>query len=148
MADSFQHYSEMLTLPTLEQRAWAQDLLERIERMAEAADDLDEEDIPQQGALAEAYKDGLQHGTLAGRFILQEQGLWLTDDGGDGSLDLVAAIVQEYLQTWAPENHWTLTWAETCSAPRFGAFGGGALVVTAKEIHWMDTWSWAQTALA
>lgn len=41
-----------------------------------------------------------------------------------------------------------IEWAETCSKPRPGEFGGGAAVVTASETRWMTTGEWARGVVA
>ena len=36
-----------------------------------------------------------------------------------------------------------MEWAETCSKPRIGEFGGGAFVVSKEGSHYMNTGTWA-----
>lgn len=50
------------------------------------------------------------------------------------SIDNLAAVVQAFLMKFEPDEHWTMTWAATCSKPRAGEFGGGAMLVTAKRV--------------
>ncbi len=64
--------------------------------------------------------------------------LWLyAEEGGD--TDLVAAMVQQFLKRFRPDQCWSMTFAYTCSSPRVGDFGGGAVFVTAADIQWEDT---------
>ena len=55
-------------------------------------------------------------------------------DGAD--LERVAHFVQQFLKSFRPGDCWSLTYATTCSKPRVGEFGGGAVFVTAAEIKW------------
>ncbi|NLX98374.1 MAG: hypothetical protein GXY83_19625 [Rhodopirellula sp.] len=61
-----------------------------------------------------------------------------------GSLDGVAHLVQKFLKKFRPKECWSLTWAETCSKPRIGNFGGGWMFVTAEKVEWGDTFSQAE----
>lgn len=64
--------------------------------------------------------------------------VWLyTEEGGD--LDLVCLMIQIFLKEFKLGDVITLAWAETCSRPRYDAFGGGAVVITAKGAKWMST---------
>ncbi len=71
--------------------------------------------------------------------------LWVYSDE-HGSIDQVAWLVQKFLRQFRPRDCWTLTYAATCSRPRAGEFGGGAVIVTASEIHWEDAHSIAENA--
>lgn len=65
--------------------------------------------------------------------------LWIfTEETGDPAT--VAYLVQQFLQRFRPEECWSLTYACTCSTPRVGDFGGGAVFVTADEMNWSDAW--------
>ena len=59
--------------------------------------------------------------------------LWLHADES-GNVDHVGEFVRAFLARFRPNECWTLTWAETCSKPRVGEFGGGALFITAKAL--------------
>jgi hypothetical protein len=50
-----------------------------------------------------------------------------------GNLDNVVWLVQKFLKKFRPDQCWSLTFATTCSEPRVGEFGGGALFVTAES---------------
>ena len=62
--------------------------------------------------------------------------LWLHADYGNP--DHVAWLVQKFLKQFRPDQCWSLTYAGTCSKPRIGEFGGGAVFVTANKIEWQD----------
>ncbi len=70
--------------------------------------------------------------------------MWITAYGDDGgSLDAVANFLQKFLKKFRADEIVTITWADTCSKPRIGEFGGGAVVITAKTQKWMTTYDWA-----
>ncbi len=71
--------------------------------------------------------------------------LWLYSEEY-GNIDQVALLVQKFLQQFRPIDCWTLTYAATCSKPRVAEFGGGAVIVTASDIHWEDAQSIAENA--
>jgi hypothetical protein len=69
--------------------------------------------------------------------------LWLyTEEGGEP--DHVAWLVQEFLKRFHPQECWSLTYATTCSKPRVGEFGGGAVFVTAEEIRWQNAYEFVE----
>jgi len=53
-----------------------------------------------------------------------------------GYIECAAHLVRKFLERFRPDDCWSLTWASTCSKPRIGEFGGGAVFVTASEIAW------------
>ena len=55
-----------------------------------------------------------------------------------GNPDNVAWLVQKFLKKFRPDQCWSLTYATTCSKPRAGEFGGGAVFVTADAIMWQN----------
>lgn len=75
-----------------------------------------------------------------------ESSLWIyAEESGD--LEQTVDLVQQYLQKFDPDYAWTMTWASWCGKPRIGEFGGGAVVVTATEQRWMNTWDWVENKL-
>jgi len=64
--------------------------------------------------------------------------LWLYSDEC-GNPDQVAQFVQKFLRQFRPHDCWSLTYSCTCSKPRVGEFGGGAVFVTADEITWQSS---------
>ena len=61
--------------------------------------------------------------------------LWIYTEE-DGEPDRVAHLVQKFLQRFRPAECWSLTYSRTCSRPHLGAFGGGAVFVTADAVKW------------
>lgn len=64
------------------------------------------------------------------------------EDSGDPAR--AAHLVQKFLKQFHPDQCWSLTYANTCSKPRAGEFGGGAVFVTADEIRWNDSYGFIE----
>ena len=71
------------------------------------------------------------------------QHLWIYSQDR-ACLDRVAHFVQKFLRTFRPGDCWSLTYSVTCSKPRVGEFGGGALFVTASDVKWLGAWCLAE----
>jgi hypothetical protein len=65
--------------------------------------------------------------------------LWVYSEE-HGNADNVAWLVQKFLKQFRPDQCWSLTYANTCSKPRAGEFGGGAIFVTADETKWQNSY--------
>lgn len=59
-----------------------------------------------------------------------------------GDVSVAAIILQAFLKKFRPNDHFSIQWADTCSKPRAGEFGGGAVFITAKKLEWMYTSNW------
>ena len=112
----------------------------------------------QQSAKTYTQADYKHASEIAGRYLLlhpDAMGLeslgfdfLLVDDGihicHDESIDVESAIAftQAVLATFDLESQVRFEWAETCSAPRAEAFGGGAAIITKDGAEWMNTVTW------
>lgn len=68
--------------------------------------------------------------------------IWFhTDESGEPSH--VAEFVQSFLKRFHRNDVWFLEWSNYCDKARLDAFGGGAVVVTATQMRWMNTNQWA-----
>lgn len=67
--------------------------------------------------------------------------LWLHDSEGC-NLDNLALFVQEFIKQFRPKAIFGFEWSNDCSKPRLDAYGGGAVVITASHIYWINTSSW------
>jgi hypothetical protein len=76
-----------------------------------------------------------------------DDGLWISEDES-GSPEDAANVVQAFLAQFRPDEIVSFSWAETCSAPRIDAFGGGACVVTATEARFMNVAGWIADQVA
>lgn len=74
-------------------------------------------------------------------FSIQDDGLWVSSMDY-GSPEVLSEIVQYYLRKFGHKEKWVLRWSSSCSKPRVGEFGGGAVIVSADKIEYMDTWAW------
>jgi hypothetical protein len=68
---------------------------------------------------------------------------WVRSDGC-GNVNHVVHLIQKCLKRFRPDQCWSLTYANTCSKPRRGEFGGGAVFVTAHEIRWNDGYDFVE----
>lgn len=73
--------------------------------------------------------------------------VWLYGDDY-GNLDHVSWFISAFIHKFRPDMIFTLTWAETCSKPLLGEFGGGFLVVGKDDIVCENAWTQAQRAAA
>ena len=67
-------------------------------------------------------------------------GLWLHSQ--NGGVDAACAFIQHLLERFDPAGHVGLEWSNDCSKPRVDAFGGGAALITAKNIKSITTGLW------
>ncbi len=68
---------------------------------------------------------------------------WAHSDGW-GNVNHVVHLVQKFLKRFRRDQCWSLTYANTCSKPRLGEFGGGAVFVTADDIRWDDSYDFIE----
>ena len=68
-----------------------------------------------------------------GSYETDIKGLWIYDEGTDGSdIGQVADLLHEYLAHFDLDHEISISWANTCKKPRIGAFHGGAVAITKK----------------
>jgi len=151
MANNYTQFSESIPDITPDERAWLERQLdtdaldETIEVLANP-----EEHTPMEVADAElrvpelilynVYREseclGFEH-----RFYENDLVLY-TEESGD--LEAIIPLVQAFIQQFRPDFKFTLTWAGTCSKPRCGEFGGGAIYVDRDTVDYINAWEWAQ----
>lgn len=73
--------------------------------------------------------------------------VWFQSDG-EGSIEPLVNLLTAFLGAYRPKQAITLVWSCTCSKPRLDGFGGGACVITAKKMHWIDAQAWAEKKVA
>lgn len=152
MADNYLQLSEVLPHLSEEEERWLRHQLEPVLVFGDkeyTKDDLPEDLNP---------RDAEWRGCRAYRDMHEYEPDWdesagfgysLPDDldgDGDGHLwiyieesgcvDRVVHLIQKFLREFRPDQCWSLTYATTCSKPRIGEFGGGAVFVTADAIKW------------
>ena len=72
--------------------------------------------------------------------------LWVHGDEAT-NIDLLASCIQEMFKKFKLKDKIGFEWASSCSKPRLDAFGGGAVVVSAKRIKYMNTGVWLSKQL-
>ena len=128
MADNYQQFSEEIKKLTPKEEKWLRDLLATHETrksfLFEARRYIDEgEDL----GFSWSFDD--------------ELGLWVYAEDAV-NIEHIVLLVRAFLKKFRPKTCWTLEYAETCSKPRIGAFGGGAVIVTATNAQWLSTGMW------
>jgi hypothetical protein len=159
MANNYLQFSEVIRQITIVEEKWLQEQLEVVHvfdgreyREHELPEELDPTEAQFIGCRAfrdmEDYDASEEDAGFCYLFDTAEdvdpdhwgRHLWIyADEGGD--LDRVAHLVQKFLKTFRISECWSLTWSESCSKPRVGEFGGGALFVTAGEVKWQSSCS-------
>ncbi len=129
MADYYTRYSEQITKLTGGEHAWLLSQLIKLEQASTA-----HKDCGGDAAL------GFQYEFVAGaegnsmHFYAEES----------GEIRLLGEVIQKFLSEFRPDRVFTLTYAASCSSMRIGAFTGGAMVVTAKEIKYLSAENWVR----
>jgi hypothetical protein len=157
MPSFLRHFSEVLPNLTEEEEEWLHKQLEAVWVFGE--EEYLEEEIPEKLAGTEpdwcgmrflrGEGDGDPPGDCEFEFYTSEEEdkygwghryLWIHAEEF-GNPEPGAELVQQFLAKFRPDQCWSLTYAETCSRPIVGEFGGGAIFVTADDISWENTYT-------
>jgi hypothetical protein len=157
LANNYLQFSEVIPRITPAEEQWLDEQLAVI--YVFDGEEYDEEHLPAGKALNEADYGGCRafRDVEGGEWGDEEAGFeysFDTDEGGPenwgrhlwiyaeegGDVERVAHLVQKFLKKFRPEECWSLSYATTCSKPRVGEFGGGAVFVTAADIKWQSTY--------
>jgi len=125
MADYTTHICFEVELPREDCAADAIVLYEQIEKA------IDSDEWPD--ALQQFKTDWLVFG-----IAIRHEGrvLTISDDYGAPNMDLLCDYIQELLRRFDPGGCVGFLYSEDCTASRVGAFGGGAILVTADGAEW------------
>lgn len=137
MADYYTNFSFEVEFPTA---AIAQQALASIESWRDRLFQ-DAEEVPSNNA-AEPLPEQLQQfdGECLGVEVsVEDNRLWVRDDGGGPHVDLLAAMLQETLRRHDSSGMIEFEWSCDCSKPRLDGFGGGAIAVWADDMKWGTT---------
>ena len=86
------------------------------------------------------WSDDRDRGTVDDA-VIENNSIWFrAEESGD--IDAVVNSVQRFLKAHRPDDYFILTWADSCSRPRVGEFGGGAVFVTADDRLWNPVYQW------
>ena len=142
MADNYTLFSATLDNITEEERVWWE------EEVSPLSIDADEDDIK-----VFAFKMGIEeeaaeyYPEFEWAYQAYHNHIWIYSEEG-GNLENVANTVKTFLAKFRPNEIWSMEFAFTCSKPRIGEFGGGAMIVTATDIKWLNTTTWIQSEVA
>ena len=150
MADNYLEFSELLTNLSDEEVAWLDNQLD----IVHLRDGVEVEKSNATWTGCRAYRDmpdydGAYGGDVGFEYEFYEQHdekgryLWIYAEE-HAYVDRVAHLVQKFLRQFRPDETWSLTYSVTCSKPRVGDFGGGAVVVSATDIKWFNAWDFVE----
>lgn len=146
MADNYLQFSEVLPALTEQEEAWLKQQLEFVYVVGDR--EYTSDSLPTGLALDAITWEGCRGLRPRGEsddaftgfdFDFRDnktwgRHLWLyADDSGHPAQ--AAYLVQQFLRRFRPDQCWSLTYGTTCSKPRIGEFGGGAVFVTAESIE-------------
>ncbi len=134
MADYFTNFSLVFNLPNAKAQEYALNLHHQASQ-ANQGDELPKDFPKELESVLEDWQFEVEADSPA-----QTCGLWL--HSMNGGVDAVCAFIQHLLQKFDPQGKVTFEWSHDCSKPRTDAYGGGAAIVTAKEIKTMNTAQW------
>lgn len=149
MADNYLQFSMMVPLKTDSEQAWCRESLTALARFLSG-----EEKGVQKFAsdiawvVMEALRKDWSHQGFEWSITPtpdkagQVADLWLHDDES-GEPEQVAEFLRAYLKKFNPGGSLWFSWAYTCSKMRVNEFGGGAVVVTATKVTFLDVQDWA-----
>ena len=132
MADYFTHFSCLIDVGTADKAARALVLFQELRAADQDADD------PEVLGFALSRQDAPEVSTL-----------WIQDDE-HGDVEAVVRFVLRLAEDLDLSGIWGFEYANTCSRPRLGAFGGGAHVIDLSArttIGWTNTNEWLAAAL-
>jgi len=143
MADYYCQFSEELATRNQKEKDWIEN---HLLLFGEMKDSLSLEGHPRYEEwkkLCEYYQLDLDDEGPDFQWKIEERALWIYADEY-GNPDHAARFVQLFLKEFHPEGSFSLTWSTTCSKSEVGAFGGGAVFVTAEYIEFSDTHGWCE----
>lgn len=132
MANNYLEFSEVIDNLTDEEIVWWRSEILRIHEIQEKIE-------------SGEIEDDLDDDSLCFEFELDasRRRVWFHPDES-GNPGAVADVVHRFLKETGRKDCFWLNWAEYCSKPRIGEFGGGAIFVTAKGVEWHTTGDWIQ----
>ena len=134
MADYFTNFSLVFSLPSPEAQAYALELHHQA-RQGNQGNEMPT-DFPQE--LVPELEDW--HFETDADTQDDKPALWL--HSSSGGCDAACSFIQHLLQKFDADGRVTFEWSHDCSKPRTDAYGGGAAIITAKEIKTMSTGEW------
>lgn len=149
MADNFLQFSMIVPLPTEDAVTWCHESLTALDRLLHegmpAASEAFDKSLA--GLIAQAEREewdhlGFEWSITGSHDKAHVAELWLHADEV-GTPENLAAFLRAYLAKFDPTGSLWFSWAATCSKMRANEFGGGAVVVTANRVTFLDVQDWA-----
>lgn len=156
MANNYLEFSEVLQKLKKRERDWLTRQLESVtdEQFAQErglpapGDDGDDWELARFLAEDDSLrKDAIENGEHTGfQHAFEDDGktLWFYAEES-ANLEYLAAFIQKFLRQFRPQGSFGLSYSCTCSKPRVGQFGGGAVFVTASQIDYHSTDQWLES---
>jgi hypothetical protein len=160
MADYYLQFSEVIANLTEQEEAWLEEQLQPIRVFGDR--EYPEDAVPAELTSTEEEWSGVRFlrddpdhdpkwDVLGFEYYFHEDNdpggwgrhLWLYAEES-GNADNVAWLVRKFLKRFRPDQCWWLTYATTCSKPRVGEFGGGAVFVTARGISYESAYGFVE----
>jgi hypothetical protein len=160
VANNYLNFSEVLPRLTAEEEQWLEHQLEVVsvfgDREFAEGEDIPDDVEGEEWNGCRAYRDmpdyDADYGDGPGFEYAFEtdsdsdgwgRHLWVYAEEG-ACLDRLSHLIKKFLKQFRPDQCWSLTYATSCSKPRVGEFGGGALFVTADEILWQNAYDFIE----
>ena len=142
MANNHTLFSAMLAI-TAKQKAWiGKNLINRKAWEAIPDDVAEDKSAVKKATVLYAYYEN-DEGFPNFDWAFEEDGFWVSSEESGSVVDVVA-VVEELLKATKSNKVFGIEWADTCSSPRVGEFGGGACVVTRLGAKWLSPSTWVE----
>lgn len=144
MANNYTHFSFGFKLRNQAEADFLNDLIDKAENFDSGDEESDE-------LVRDTFPDFDDYGSLGfqAQITMEDDGgeAIIFSDGGEGNVEFAVNLVQEFMLKFKVEKPIAFEFAFTCSSPRPGEFGGGAVVVTAHDDVWLNTAQWIAETL-
>lgn len=143
MANNYTQFSEVLTDLTVEEYAW----LVRV--ITAEVDTLEDADLKRLAKEMGIREEELQWQWPPFSYEFRDEGSTLWYYAGESfEPEMLGVFLVAFMKHNKRKGRIAVTWAETCSNPRIGEFGGGTLVATAHGWNSVHTWSLVEDVAA
>jgi len=140
MANNYLLFSEELSGLTEEEKNWLEQELKQ--------PDWEDEDWSEERIRSWCNERDVEEIELWPEFMYDVQkndeshwSIWFYSDESANLESLISLIVR-FFKHFNRDEYFTLSWAHTCSKPRLGEFGGGAVIANKSGATWINTDSW------
>lgn len=146
MANNYSLWSESIRLQNADEVQWMKSILKFDVSEFESNEDAC-------AAFAEEFNIELEENSIDSwpefEYNLSEkEGVVYLYSEGEGNFSNLVLLVQEFLSKFRQNEFFCIEWADTCSKPRAGEFGGGAAFITANDTKYMSTSDWIRQQVA